>query len=629
LASEIAAFTFDRAVCQKNLAALRESDEDLSATLEETLASWSGEAESTLCPSTGPKGAITLVARDDQGEFRLHSPYDPVTEAERQLKKITQGRPSNEVPVIVGFGLGYIVEQTAAATWFKRAVVLEPNEGDFLLALGLRDLSGLLRNERLSFVVGHDASASAVQISRALAKRQHYAWHPWITPAMARRHLAFSKECFKDLSSTLTVVQTTARTKYSKSQLFQDNAIENLPDICGSRGVSEFEGVWADKPVVVVAAGPSLDKQMAALKEVSGRILLIAVGQAWRSLRAAGIVPEFVVSVDPNQVMLAHFEGVEPAGEWLIADSCCYPEILSMFYPRLIVGHATEDREVMFDALCGPRGGLRSGGSVANSAFSFAMTMGANPVILIGQDLAFTGGRSHVEGNVYGKNYAGDLARQRGMRPVAGYYDDEVYTNSQMDAYRLWFESQAVINEDLTLINATEGGAKIKGAEQMPFSEVIARYAEDAPGDLLQTAFEQTAGSEVLSSDQLEKNFAKMTARLERIESHAQELVTICQQLLRGGDPHGQQRLWNRFQAAKKKVLPDEGAAWVVLSHYLGKASIRVQHIADQKEDGRAADFLDVGMRYYRAIAKAANYSADRFREIWHTLASRAERGSH
>lgn len=47
-------------------------------------------------------------------------------------------------------------------------------------------------------------------------------------------------------------------------------------------------------------------------------------------------------------------------------------------------------------------------------------------------------------------------------------------TDYQMDMYRKWIENEILkLPEDITVINATEGGAKIEGAKVMTLKEVI------------------------------------------------------------------------------------------------------------------------------------------------------------
>lgn len=59
---------------------------------------------------------------------------------------------------------------------------------------------------------------------------------------------------------------------------------------------------------------------------------------------------------------------------------------------------------------------------------------------------------------------------------IEGYYGDKVYTSRDYNFYREWYEMiipRKIGDLELEVINATEGGAKIKGATQMTLKEVI------------------------------------------------------------------------------------------------------------------------------------------------------------
>ncbi len=48
-----------------------------------------------------------------------------------------------------------------------------------------------------------------------------------------------------------------------------------------------------------------------------------------------------------------------------------------------------------------PIGDIQSGGSVATSAFDLLLNLGCDPVILVGQDLAYTGREIHSSGTYH------------------------------------------------------------------------------------------------------------------------------------------------------------------------------------------------------------------------------------
>jgi hypothetical protein len=109
--------------------------------------------------------------------------------------------------------------------------------------------------------------------------------------------------------------------------------------------------------------------------------------------------------------------------------------------------------------------------------------MGAAPVILIGQDLAYTGGASHATGyfNPQTLEERKLTVKENGYREIDGYWGDKVYTDRQLDSFRQWYEGYIIHNPSEVVINATEGGAKIAGALQMSFAEASKQYAENSP----------------------------------------------------------------------------------------------------------------------------------------------------
>ena len=115
-----------------------------------------------------------------------------------------------------------------------------------------------------------------------------------------------------------------------------------------------------------------------------------------------------------------------------------------------------------------------SGGSVSTEAFMIALQMGFKNIVLIGQDLAFTGGVSHTKGieDALGDNDSYIKSRQ--IVEVEGINGERLQTDYQMWFYKQWFEKVIRIYKDkIYVIDATEGGARIEGAEIKSLEEVI------------------------------------------------------------------------------------------------------------------------------------------------------------
>ena len=120
---------------------------------------------------------------------------------------------------------------------------------------------------------------------------------------------------------------------------------------------------------------------------------------------------------------------------------------------------------------------LGTGGSVANSAFSFLEFAGFKNIILIGQDLAYPNNRLHANGAFENER---DIEAESGKYYyVRDIYGNKVLTEKNMDLYRLWFENAIAGNSSLNVIDATEGGALIKGTTIMTLNEAMDIYAFD------------------------------------------------------------------------------------------------------------------------------------------------------
>lgn len=118
---------------------------------------------------------------------------------------------------------------------------------------------------------------------------------------------------------------------------------------------------------------------------------------------------------------------------------------------------------------------LKSGPSVANVAMDFAYRLGCNLIIMVGQDLAYTEGRSHATGTVYQDVKAEDYSRR--LIPVEDINGGTVYTDRVFLAMLSWFEQEiASYPDSIKVIDATEGGARISGTQVMALKKAIEEY---------------------------------------------------------------------------------------------------------------------------------------------------------
>jgi len=172
---------------------------------------------------------------------------------------------------------------------------------------------------------------------------------------------------------------------------FERNLEKNLPLVRthgGLRGVvPELEGAVA----VVVGAGPTLDRDLAALARASDRVTIIAADMAFAALAAGGISPHFVISCETRP--FDFICGRETRRSRLLAFSCMSHANLRRwrgpvhFYNWMIGGAY----ERLWDRAGRDLGSVATGGLVTTQAVSFALGCRIRALVLVGNDLAFTG----------------------------------------------------------------------------------------------------------------------------------------------------------------------------------------------------------------------------------------------
>lgn len=245
---------------------------------------------------------------------------------------------------------------------------------------------------------------------------------------------------------------------------------ETIDSMTVDQLVARFTGVDIEGvPAIIVAAGPSLDKNIDELKAAVGKAFIIAADSAVRKLIKHGIIPDIFVTVDfikPESLMDDETARKIPVLSCMGAN--CY--LLEKHEGRKIM-YATNNYIVEKYKEYGKKiGTVETGGSVTNNAFSLARMLGFGTVIICGQDLCYTENRGHAS-----DTYDDRFEILEDFFETEDMYGNKVYTEANMLTYKRWFEEKIRIDEKLHFINATEGGLYINGAEHITLKEAVER----------------------------------------------------------------------------------------------------------------------------------------------------------
>ncbi|MGI6596320.1 MAG: motility associated factor glycosyltransferase family protein [bacterium] len=147
--------------------------------------------------------------------------------------------------------------------------------------------------------------------------------------------------------------------------------------------------------------------------------------------------------------------------------------------PRFVINLNTHPFDPwVFHRLNDNKGQVSSGPSVANSTLDILRKLGCNPIIFVGQDLAYTDDKSHAEGAIHAHEvHVGqeNMGRYRYTDSIAG---TPILTDVPLLSMKHWFERYiaATKNDGTLYIDATEGGAKITGTKIIPLHQAIEEY---------------------------------------------------------------------------------------------------------------------------------------------------------
>lgn len=180
------------------------------------------------------------------------------------------------------------------------------------------------------------------------------------------------------------------------------HALQNIAHFSRSFLVNNMADRYRGIPAVIVGAGPSLERDLETLRQLSSRALIVAGGSAIRALSAHGIAPHFALALDPNEEEITRVVSQFPVP--LLYATRLHPEVLNRW--RGPLGYIRAGMGGMPEAWCESELGLNcppihlhpESYSVTPVAVELATFFGCSSATLVGVDLAYTGGRRYAAG---------------------------------------------------------------------------------------------------------------------------------------------------------------------------------------------------------------------------------------
>ena len=447
-----------------------------------------------------PHGHVELLSdgtpfvRTDRG--RLGTPL-PQSELFNQLAELD----NQHIVVVFGLGTGQLA-RAARAMCNVPIIVYEPDVavlrtvleygpldiGNIPIVSGINDLTRLWR----------DFAARLVDV-RVLTSPGYYTAYP--------------AEVREFVDAIPTLLQRTAISKatyQNRAKAWVQDIIDNVELLTHSPPFLTLTGHYENVPAFIIGAGPSLDKNAHLIADAAKKGIVFSTNSGAVSLAKRGIEPQVVCCIESIDAS-SKLRGLPFIDRAVRAFSLsAAPQTLRTGRgPLLPVHEAIAQYSGALEELTG-HGGLPMSGSVSTIAFSLARLLGCSPIVLIGQDLAYSGGRTYASGTGYETSSAevdakrgvirlkwneemlrvhgdeqGAARDQEELRRVPAWGGEgEVDSSAGFAGILSWFETTAELlqktGSTIRLINATEGGVHIEGFEDLRLADALSALGDRA-----------------------------------------------------------------------------------------------------------------------------------------------------
>ncbi|KLU65067.1 hypothetical protein DEAC_c30340 [Desulfosporosinus acididurans] len=387
-------------------------------------------------------------------EMLLHSKYDPGKEAVAFIDHNQGIYQDKDSVAVYGLGLGYHVRELLKRIGPAcRVFLFEPDQA-FVKKVRTREpVQQVLSDQRVTLIEGYN-----YDFLSQFAEKLKYAGDLLIYKPSLRilpGDYEDLKNVILDFEMGKISIQRHGASLKENSELNQRLDYNTIEDYLN-------HDVFADKPVVIVSAGPSLDLVLEELLRYRSQFRLFCVGSALRTLMNHNIIPDMICIIDAQDIVAKQFSGYENLDIPLcFLSTASHLALANYLGPKYIFYNQPKQGNIT----------IETGMSVATALLSIALKGKASPIIFVGQDLAFINNQHHT--NVFTEIYgASNDAALFSSAKVLGVNGELLDTNSGLLSYKRWIERTIAANPQVIFINASKG-AKIKGTIEKNLDEIF------------------------------------------------------------------------------------------------------------------------------------------------------------
>ncbi|HEG8347904.1 TPA: motility associated factor glycosyltransferase family protein [Campylobacter coli] len=378
-------------------------------------------------------------------------------------------------PFICIYGIGNALLIKNLAKHYKHLFVFESEIELFILALSVLDLSEELCSGKI-YLVDIEEERVDIQLLILFDMKDMFEYlslyEMFVNNVYYKKfyediwHKA-DKLCEKNIEVIVRNLNSSLHIAFECYSHLLQNIPSMLESIPFQRILNERKNKFEN--AIVVSAGPSLAKQLPLLKAYQDKAVIFCADGALSILEKEGVVPDYVLNIDFEDLPLRFFKNKENKLFLNILSCATHPSLVRVLDNKSVV--LREDPLYQRFNL-NDFGYIDTGTHVSHFSYTLALVLGFKNIIMIGQDLAFDEeGNSHSKGFALGERI--DHTLNLPVLQVPAYAGKgEVLTHITWNDYRIKLEYLFACNDQKAkFYNATEGGARINFTEELSFKE--------------------------------------------------------------------------------------------------------------------------------------------------------------
>lgn len=374
--------------------------------------------------------------------------------------------------IFCGVGLGLHIPLVQNKTHSQQLFIMEDNLELFRLSLFTTNYKELSAKAKLFFSVMDDESdfKNIFEYFYVMGfNNNHYL-----------KYSLFSQSDLPKIEKIQRFVVSNVFLSYPYSDTLKSNLkspeylIEGYPFIDFS--TIHKESPFSDKPLLFLAAGPSLDNNAKWLQENKDKFYIVSVLACVKTLFRLDVKPDIIIHIDDKAISVNFLDGVDRE---IFLDKTIF--IFSSTVSRNVIESFNKEHIFFFDKSSSYKidfGSLTSV-SVGETGYAISLLLGTKKIYLLGLDLALdpqtnrSHSQDHMSSSIIEDNKSNFFSLFKNLLEVKGNFLDVVPTTASLSLSISYFNdfSDKYLTNNQKVYNLGNG-AYLKGAAALKTEEI-------------------------------------------------------------------------------------------------------------------------------------------------------------